>query len=344
MGGTLAEVRTGGIRAALDHSAGELGARPAYALPVGVIFVFVDGVGVGARDPEVNPLARAEFLLSRFADGAGAPLPRGGRAGVADACLGVPGRPQSATGQATLLTGVNAPQALGRHLLGFPNAALRELITARSLFRAAAAAGRTAVFANAYPRAYLRALGLGPDGPGAGPALPPPPAGAHRKARPAATTVAWAAAAGVFRTWEDAARGEALTHDLTGERAARYGAELPPRTAEAAAEILLRLSARHDLAVFEFFETDEAGHARAMPQALAALGLLDRFLRALVDGLGSGDSLLVTSDHGNVEDLATRNHTRAAVPVLGFGRAAAEVEAVGDLTGVAPLLLRLAGA
>lgn len=343
MGGTLAEVRAGGIRAALDHSAGELGARPAYALPVGAIFVFVDGVGVGARDPEVNPLARGEFLLSRFADGAGAPLPRGGRAGVADACLGVPGRPQSATGQATILTGVNAPQALGRHLLGFPNAALRELITARSLFRAAAAAGRTVAFANAYPRAYLRALGLGPDGAGAAPASPPP-AGARRKVRPAATTVAYAAAAGAFRTWEDAARGEALTHDLTGERAARYGAELPPRTVEAAAGILLRLAARHDLTVFEFFETDEAGHARAMPQALAVLGLLDRFLRALVEGLGPGDSLLVTSDHGNVEDLGTRNHTRAAVPVLGFGRAAADVEAVGDLTGVAPLLLRLAGA
>jgi len=52
----------------------------------------------------------------------------------------------------------------------------------------------------------------------------------------------------------------------------------------------------------------------------------------------------VTSDHGNVEDLRTRNHTLAQVPVLGFGPAAEEVGAVQDLTGVAPLLLRLAGA
>lgn len=300
-----------------------------------ILFVFVDGVGVGARDPEVNPLARGDFLLSRFAGGGGAPLPRGGRAAAADATLGVPGRPQSATGQATLLTGENAARALGRHQLGFPGAPLRALIEARSLFRALAAAGRRALLANAYPGVYLRALGFAP---GPRDELP-----GRRRARAAAGMLAFAAAAGRFRTWEDAARGEALTHDLTGARANGFGAALPPRTAEGAAEILLRLSSEHELTVFEFFETDEAGHARSMAQALEALERLDRFLRALVAGLAPGDSLVVTSDHGNVEDLRTRNHTLAQVPVLGFGPAAEEVGAVQDLTGVAPLLLRLAG-
>jgi phosphopentomutase len=78
-----------------------------------------------------------------------------------------------------------------------------------------------------------------------------------------------------------------------------------------------------------------------MPAALEVLGRLDRFLRALVDGLGREDSLVVTSDHGNLEDLSTRNHTLAPVPVLGFGPAAAHVDGVRDLTGVAPLLLAL---
>src|SRR5512143_254076 len=53
---------------------------PHYRGRMPVLFVFVDGVGAGARDPAVNPLARADFLLSRFGDGTGAPLPRGGRA------------------------------------------------------------------------------------------------------------------------------------------------------------------------------------------------------------------------------------------------------------------------
>ncbi len=307
-----------------------------------VLFVFVDGVGVGARDPEVNPLARADHLLSRFAGGGGAPLPGGGRAAAIDATLGVPGRPQSATGQATLLTGENAARAMGRHLLGFPSAPLRALIEARSIFRSLAEQGRTALFANAYPRVYLQALGLSPLSPELSPGGEPLPG--RRRLRPAATTVAYAAGGWRFRTWEDARRGEALTHDLTGVRANDHGAELPPRSSEEAAAILLRLASGHDLTAFEFFETDEAGHARSMPQAVESLQRLDRFLRAAVAGLGPGDSLVVTSDHGNVEDLRTRNHTLAPVPLLGFGPAAAEVEGVRDLTGVAPLLLRLAGA
>jgi 2,3-bisphosphoglycerate-independent phosphoglycerate mutase len=301
-----------------------------------VLFVFVDGVGAGAPDPEVNPLARGEFLLSRFEGGGGAPLPHGGRAALADATLGIAGRPQSATGQATLLTGENAPRLLGRHLLGFPNAALRALLGERSVFRSLARAGRSALLANAYPRAYLAALGLAE----AAGARPHP---VLRRARAAAALHAFAAAGGRPRTWGDARRGAGLTHDLTGHRANRHGAGIPPRTPGEAAEVFLALSAGHDLAVVEFFETDEAGHARSMEAALRALDTLDRFLRAVLAALGPDDALLVASDHGNVEDLRTRNHTLARVPVLGFGRAAAEVEAVGDLTGVAPLLLRLAG-
>jgi 2,3-bisphosphoglycerate-independent phosphoglycerate mutase len=306
---------------------------------VTVLFVFVDGVGAGERDPDRNPLARVEHLLSRFEGGDGAPLPRGGRAGLADATLGVEGRPQSATGQTTILTGENAPRHLGKHLLGFPNASLRELLRARSLFLDLAAAGRTALFANAYPVAYLRALGIAAEG------SPEFDVDSRRgrRARAAATTVAYGAGGGRFRTWDDARRGEALTHDLTGHRANGYGARLPPRTPEQAAEILLGVAAGHDLALFEFFETDEAGHARSMEGALDALGRLDAFLRALVARLGPDDALVVTSDHGNVEDLSTRTHTRAPVPVLGFGRAAAGVDGVRDLTQLAPFLLALVG-
>lgn len=302
-----------------------------------VFFVFVDGVGAGAADPDSNPLARGEFLLSRFSDGSGAPLPAGGRATLADATLGVPGRPQSATGQTAILTGENAPRLLGRHLLGFPNAFLRGLLRERSLFLALSRAGRRAVFANAYPVAYLRALGLEAEG-------DPEFEIGRRRARPAATTVAYAAGGGAFRTWADAKAGRGLTHDITGTRARGHGADVPPRQPAEAAEILLALGRAHDFALFEFFETDEAGHARSMDRAVDALARLDAFLRRLVAGLGPEDALVVASDHGNVEDLRSRNHTLAPVPVLGFGRAAAEVEGVRDLTYLAPLLARLAGA
>jgi len=264
------------------------------------------------------------------------PLPAGGRAVLADARLGVPGRPQSATGQTTILTGENAAALLGKHLLGFPNPALRTLLARRSLYRRLAEAGRRSVFANAYPVAYLQALGF--DVPGE-PEFP-----LRRRARPSATTVAFAAGGGVFRTFADARAGQALTHDLTGRRAEELGLSLPRRTPEEAAELLWGMAGGHDLAAFEFFETDEAGHARSMERGLDALRRLDAFLRVLVERLGPDDALVVASDHGNLEDLSTRNHTLAPVPVLGFGRAAPMLGAVRDLTGLAPLLLRLAGA
>ena len=94
--------------------------------------IFVDGVGVGRRDAAVNPLARVPSLLSHFADGTGELLPRDAAVARVDACLGIAGRPQSATGQATLFTGVNAAAHLGQHLHGFPNAKLRQLLAART--------------------------------------------------------------------------------------------------------------------------------------------------------------------------------------------------------------------
>jgi hypothetical protein len=300
-----------------------------------VIFVFVDGVGAGVRDPDVNPLARREHLLSRFADGTGTPLPAGGRAVLADARLGVQGRPQSATGHTTILTGVNAPRAVGHHLLGFPNGPLRDLLRERSIFHSVAAAGGRAAFANAFPVAYLRAIGFEVAG-------EPEFELGRRRPRAAATTVAFGAAGGRFRTWAEAIAGSALPHDITGERARGHGSHLPRRGPGEAAEILLAIARAHDLTLFEFFETDEAGHARSMEAAEDALGRVDGLLRALLPGLGPGDSLVVASDHGNVEDLSTRNHTLNPVPVLAFGPAAAELGEVADLTGLAPLLVRSA--
>jgi hypothetical protein len=301
-----------------------------------VLFVFVDGVGAGLPDPDVNPLARAEYLLSRFADGTGAPLPAGGRAVLADARLGVPGRPQSATGHTTILTGENAPLLIGHHLLGFPNGRLRELLQERSIFRTVLERGGRAAFANAFPVAYLRFLGF--DVPGE-----PEFELGKRRPRPAATTVAFGAAGGRFRTWQEARAGTALPHDITGDRARGHGGQLPRREPAEAAEILLRIAHAHDFTLFEFFETDEAGHARSMELAADALARVDGLLRALLPGLGPEDSLVVASDHGNVEDLSTRNHTLNPVPVLGFGAAAREIDSVADLTGLAPVLARLAG-
>jgi hypothetical protein len=299
-----------------------------------VLLIMVDGLGAGERDAEKNPLARGEYLLSRFADGTGAALPPGAAATLIDPTLGVPGRPQSPTGQASLYTGRNAAALLGKHLVGFPNTRLTQLIEEHSFLKSA-----RAELLNAYHPGFLAALGLShrpPDAPA--PRLPP----RARFVRLAAGGIAARAAGLTFRTYDDARRGLALPGDLTGERARSFGIAAPDFTPGESAGVLLAALARADLVLYEMFVLDECGHLREMARAEALLARLDATLREMVRGLRDTDVVVVTADHGNVEDMTTRNHTRNPVPLLAFGAGAAQVcEGARDLTHVAPALQRI---
>ena len=300
-----------------------------------VALLFIDGVGIGRRDPAVNPLARGEYLLSRFEDGTGPPLAEGTLQSV-DATFGVPGRPQSATNQAALLTGEPAPRLLGKHLLGFPNPALRELIGRASIAKRLAELGRSATFANAFPAGYLDAIGLprragAPEG--------TPPARLSRKWRPSATAWAMTAGGALLRTLEDARAGDGLTNDLNGARARAFGLDAPERGAEEAAEIFWRVAAGHAFTLFEHSLADDAGHARDFDAAADSLGRFDAFARAVVRRRPADAAVVICSDHGNVEDLSIRNHTLNRVPVLCFGTA---LPACATLADVGESLRRVA--
>jgi hypothetical protein len=315
------------------------------------VLVFIDGLGLGDRDPSYNPLARQATLLSQFRDGTGTPLPAEGRLLALDATLGVGGRPQSASGQTALLTGVNAPALLGRHLLGYPNEPLRELLRRESVFHKLAEQHRSFSFLNGYPAVYLAALHLPFVGEPGG------EAGQHRghrtelprqwarRLRPAAAPYAFAAAGGLLATFEEVRAGAALCHDLTNLAARERGSDLPLRSPEEAAEVVAQRAAESDFVMFDYFLTDEAGHLQDFDLAERSLADLDRFLRSLVAALPlERTSLFVTSDHGNLEDLRKRNHTLAEIPLILFGPASriADAERPTRLDQVAPLMLRAA--
>ena len=120
-----------------------------------VALLFIDGVGVGRKDPAVNPLAGRAHLLSQFGDAPGTALPEGGRCIPVDTTFGVEGRPQSASNQTAILTGDPAPALIQRHVLGYPNAAPAGA-PGGALAREAAGGGRaSATFANSYAAPYL---------------------------------------------------------------------------------------------------------------------------------------------------------------------------------------------
>ncbi|MFZ5470425.1 MAG: metalloenzyme [Myxococcota bacterium] len=306
-----------------------------------VALLFIDGVGIGRKDPAVNPLASLSSLLSHFVDAPGEALPDGGEIQPVDATFGVRGRPQSASNQTAILTGEPAPALIGRHVLGFPTPPLRGLLLAKSIVRRMVEAKRTATFVNCYPAGYLDALGLARRPSSAADVSIPPRA--VRRLRPSATTLAFAAAHVPLRTLDDARAGLGLTNDIDGERANARGFSVPRRTPEEAAQVFWRTAAGADFALFEHYLADEAGHARDWPAALAALTTFDCFARAVIAQRPAGAQVLVCSDHGNVEDLSTRSHTLGQVPVLGFGLPKGALRSLRSVADVGVLVLELLG-
>src|ERR1044072_429479 len=120
-----------------------------------VLLFLIDGLGICKRGPE-NPLDNLDLTpLSVFQDEEPVSF-LGGVIVPTDPRLGVEGRPQSASGQTTILTGINAPLTLGYHKQGFPNQALLEIIREHSIFRRLKEAQVEPItFANAYTSRFF---------------------------------------------------------------------------------------------------------------------------------------------------------------------------------------------
>jgi hypothetical protein len=302
-----------------------------------VAVLFIDGVGIGSRQSDHNPLTRGDFLVSRFDDGTGTALPAGGTWAAADTTFGVEGRPQSASNQTAIYTGLPAPKLIGEHTLGYPDSRLIALLDEHSIVKRMEAAGRRATFANAYPAAVLEHMGV-PRRPSKGPDFELPPE-VKRRVRASASTLAMAAGKVAMRTFDDARAGEGLTHDIDGAMARARGMDVPARTADEAAEIFWRLAL--DFTLFEHYLADEAGHARDMAAAVTALTTFDQFARAVIARRPADAQIFICSDHGNVEDLSTRSHTLRPVPVLAFGPQ--DASRIHDVADVGLEALRLLG-
>ena len=285
---------------------------------MGALLIFVDGLGLGEDGPERNPVARARLNRLRLFRDHAAPDPTAILV-PADACLGVPGLPQSATGQTSILAGINAPAAVGRHINGFCTKSLAALLDGRSLFSRVKANGGEATFANAYTPAFLEDL----------------------PRFLSVSTVATLRAGLAFRTLDDLARGEALFHDFTNRLLPERGYSLPAVTPREAGARLARLAQRHTFTMYEYFLTDRAGHAQDMTRGVAILEDLEDFLDAVLSGMDLSTHLVVlASDHGNLEDLSTKRHTRNPVPVLFWGAGASRTCAgVRTIADIAPAIL-----
>jgi 2,3-bisphosphoglycerate-independent phosphoglycerate mutase len=295
-----------------------------------VLILFLDGVGLGPADPATNPFVHARMpTVQSLLDGRQPTLDSGpvqtDRASLVplDATLGVPGLPQSGTGQTTLLTGVNAARHIGRHLGPYPDESLRQLLAADNLFKAVLERGGRAVLANAYPDRYLSRLERG-------------------RGRMSAIGRAVREAGLTMRGYRELKQGRAVSGLLTHEYWQRWGYDLPDITPYQAGRWLATLAADYTLTFFEYFYTDVCGHRADRRESISTLEKLDAFLGGILSALSlATTTLLVVSDHGNVEDWRNGQHTLNPALALLAGAGHAELAAqMRSLADVTPALLR----
>ena len=115
------------------------------------------------------------------------------------------------------------------------------------------------------------------------------------------------------------------------------GEDVEPRTPEEAGDVLANIASEHRFTLYEHFITDKIGHAQDRDAAQRALPMLARYIRRLLVRLDlTRTTVILTSDHGNIEDLSARNHTLNPVPTIIWGRnreqIASRIHSLVDIT------------
>lgn len=291
-----------------------------------VLVVFIDGVGIGVEDPEINPFMRAR--LDTLDE-----LRRTATIRPLDAMLGVPGLPQSGTGQTALLTGLNAALEFGRHFGPWVPTALRDRLARENFLTRAKESGKSVAFANAYPEELFQQEATGrrnrdrTRGPVSDPLRAGPPIAAI--------------GAGVLnRHTSQLERGDAVASEITndGWRKHLNRTGLPVITPAEAGRNLARIAASHDLTLFAHYATDFVGHRGHMWEAVEALQKVDEFLSGVVAAIPEDTVVAVVSDHGNIEDIRV-GHTQNAALGCFFGKNHQVFESVASLTDITPVVL-----
>ncbi len=304
--------------------------------PQHVYFIFLDGVGLGTADPATNPLARFDPPALAHLSGGSAWTQEAPIVDEAshvfrpiDANLGVDGLPQSGTGQATLFSGINCAEAAGTHYGPFPHSTSKPILETHSVFAQLKNVGYAVeelAFANAYPQRFF--------------------VHAWERKRWTVTTLMCREAGIELNGSEDLRKGRAIAASITNERWRDHlDPTMPPLTEIEAATRFYKIGQAHAFTLFEYYLTDEVGHEQDFDKAESILDTVDRFLGGLLDHLDpSRDLLLISSDHGNLEDLSIKTHTRNPVPLVAFGAGASAFRSAESLLDVTRMLVALMAA
>lgn len=275
-----------------------------------ILMIFIDGVGLGDDNTATNPFSTAHLpTLEALANGhrwlnsTGRQISKRTIFIPTNPRLGVPGRPQSASGQAAILTGRNVPQIIGEHYGPKPNPHIRELLAEDNFFKQLAAQGKKGGLLEAYPPRWHRGINSG------------------KHLRSSYQQAAYEAGLPIFGE-DKIYSGEALAGDWTGEgwRTELGYKDTPVYTPHEAGRKMVEISRDYDFAFFPHWITDVVGHRGDMKDAIAVLERFDGVMAGAVDAWDDDEGLIIiTSDHGNIEAIGDRRHTENDVPTVIIG-------------------------
>ena len=283
-----------------------------------MIFIFLDGVGIGPPSP-VNPFLASEAEYLPFYKG-NPGWPDGTPIKSIDALFGIQGPPQSATGQTTLFTGRIIPRLLNKHQGSYPNRLMRKIIREQNILSMLKKRDIRASFINAYPvfAPFFTEdhVHIAPDGqikfsnqfPEA------------YKNRLSVTSCMMISSQQKPYDEKDLLSEKSIFQDYSNQTLKERGLSLPEFSPEKAAKIIYDRSREFNFVLYEYFQTDIYAHRKSFEDGIELIKRLNRLIKKLLELLDkSSESLLITSDHGNLEDSSIQNHTLNPVPLILWG-------------------------
>ncbi|PJF20545.1 MAG: hypothetical protein CUN56_15625, partial [Phototrophicales bacterium] len=140
-------------------------------------------------------------------------------------------------------------------------------------------------------------------------------------------------------TADDLRNGNAISGDWTGEgwHTELNYTDIPIITGYQAGVRLVELSRQYDFAFFPHWITDVVGHRGDLNTSIQLIKTFDDVLRGILDTWQDDEGVvIITSDHGNIEDLSHRKHTKNHVPTVIIGKHKHIFDGIHDIADITP--------
>jgi 2,3-bisphosphoglycerate-independent phosphoglycerate mutase len=144
-----------------------------------------------------------------------------------------------------------------------------------------------------------------------------------------------------LNSYEEVIKEKAITAEIIQDYwRIHLNLDIPALSIEQAAQRVANVSTDYDVTLMEYYLTDKAGHEKDIDSAFLAIERLDLFLQHYMHVRPNNQTIVITSDHGNIEDLSVKTHTTNPVPLIVHGPKAEFFSEVSSIQDVTPAILR----